>query len=61
MPSYGMVPEVYAEVQSTCRAALGAHAAAAAEDWGRSMTHAELVDAAVHTAPHTQPADVEQP
>lgn len=47
MPSYGMVPEAYAEVRSSCREVLGAQAADAAERWGGSMTHAELVNAAL--------------
>jgi predicted ATPase len=51
MPSYGMVPEVYAEVQSTCRELLGTRAADAAEAWGSSMTHAELVDTALEPTP----------
>ena len=50
MPSYGVIPEVYAEVRSTCREALGARAADATETWGASMTHAELVDAALEPA-----------
>jgi hypothetical protein len=55
MPSYGMVPEVYAEVQSICRQALGAQAADAAEAWGGSMSHAELVDAVLEPTPTPAP------
>jgi predicted ATPase/DNA-binding SARP family transcriptional activator len=52
MPHYGAVAEVFAEVRSTCLQTLGADAADAAEAWGGSMTHAELVDVALERHPH---------